>query len=94
MTTNGLPIGWARRGSDDEWYVRPKPGLLRGCDSWIAPSWRDRGRLTIDPSVIVGEGEGTVVLATGSEPESLLGGDTDDDDSVDDTTERPPDIQP
>lgn len=87
VTTTGLPIGWARRGGDDEWYVRPKPGLLRGCDSWIAPSWRDREHLTLDATAIVGEGAATVVLATEATPESLCDRSTDDDHVEDGQTE-------
>jgi len=87
VTTTGLPVGWARRGDDDEWYVRPKPGLLRGCDSWIAPSWRDRGQITLDVTAIVGEGDATVVLTTEATPESLREGTTDDGHVDDDLTE-------
>ena len=83
VTTTGLPIGWARREGDDEWYVRPNPGLLRGCDSWIAPSWRERGQFTLDATAIVGEGDATVVLATEATPESLRDG-TSDADRIDD----------
>ncbi|SHH02196.1 hypothetical protein [Halobaculum gomorrense] len=64
--TDGRPIGWARRG-DDGWRAKPNPGLLRGCDSWIAPSWREAGRFTLDSDAVVGEGDATVVLAIDSD---------------------------
>lgn len=96
VTTTGLPIGWARRGDDDEWYVKPKPGLLRGCDSWIAPSWRDRGQFTLDATAIVGEGDATVVLATEAAPtsprERTTNGQVDGDEP--DDAPRPTDPQP
>ena len=101
VTTTGLPIGWARRGDDDEWYVKPKPGLLRGCDSWIAPSWRDRGQFTLDATAIVGEGDATVVLTAEAAPKSIRDGTTDDDqvdgeseDDLTDTAHRPADSRP
>ncbi|QZX99139.1 hypothetical protein [Halobaculum rubrum] len=92
VTTTGLPVGWARRGSNDKWHVRPKPGLLRGCDSWIAPSWHERGQLTLDATAVVGEGDATVVLATEAVPEALRDGTTDDD--TPDDTPRSADTRP
>ena len=83
VTTEGLPVGWVRRVSDDEWHVRPKPGLLRGCDSWIAPSWREQDRLTLDTAAIVGEGNATVVLAAETKPDPS-GEDAADDERLDD----------
>lgn len=73
VTTDGRPIGWARRGAGEEWYATPDPGLLRGCDSWIAPSWHEDHRFRLDPDAVVGEGEATVVLGADSEAATLLG---------------------
>ncbi|QZP39750.1 hypothetical protein [Halobaculum magnesiiphilum] len=82
VTAEGQPVGWARRGDGedgdgegdaDEWHAKPNPGLLRGCDSWIAPSWHEGGRYRLDPDAVVGEGEATVVLAAAdSDADSLL----------------------
>lgn len=65
VTTDGHRLGWATRGSDDALYVTPDPGLLRGCDSWIAPSWHERDRFRVDDRAVVGVGEATVVLDPG-----------------------------
>lgn len=103
VTTDGRPIGWARRGDGeddadaDEWHAKPNPGLLRGCDSWIAPSWHEGGLYTLDPDAVVGEGEATVVLAAAdSDAGSLLerarepDGRTDTDDPSGSEHEQPP----
>ncbi|MFC7068768.1 hypothetical protein [Halobaculum lipolyticum] len=66
VTTDGHRLGWATRGTDDALYVTPDPGLLRGCDSWIAPSWRERDRFRVDDRAVVGVGEATVVLDAGA----------------------------
>ena len=62
VTTDGRRLGWATRGADDALYVVAEPGLLRGCDSWIAPSWNERDRFRLDDRAVVGVGEATVVL--------------------------------
>ncbi|MFC7137825.1 hypothetical protein ACFQRB_18030 [Halobaculum litoreum] len=62
VTSDGHPLGWASRGDDGALYLHADPGLLRGCDSWIAPSWDDRARFRVDDDAVAGVGEATVVI--------------------------------
>lgn len=73
MTSDGTPIGWIVDGDGDGLYVRPNAGLLRGCDSWVAPSWGNCAAYKLDETKVVGVGEATVVLAPDTAASSLAG---------------------
>lgn len=66
VTTDGNPLGWAVRDGDGTLHVAPDPGVFRGCDSWLSPSWDEASTYQLDDDAVVGVGHSTVVLAGAS----------------------------
>lgn len=88
VTTDGSPLGRVVEADDDALYVRPDPGLLLGCGSWLTPAWAESDAYRVDEERVVGVGDATVVLAVDAEGRSAGTGARAADDAPDGSDEK------
>lgn len=63
VTPDGAVVGWVERIDDGHAYVRPKPGLIQACGSWVGEGWKERELFSLDHSRVVHVSESDVYLA-------------------------------
>lgn len=64
VTEDGEVIGAVVSADEKTVHVRPRPGLLRGCGSWLSCAWPEAGGLRLREGQVTAVTEDRVVVRT------------------------------